>query len=52
MKEQLESEKAELEKQVTVNQELIETTQTMIYWLKKRIKLVDAQLKAMPENKE
>ena len=46
-REQIESEKKELERQVQVNEDQIKTAQTAIYWLKKRIKVAEAQLKEM-----
>jgi hypothetical protein len=51
MKEELEKEKTELARQITVNEELIKTSQTQIYWLKKRLKLTEGQIKALPEEK-
>jgi hypothetical protein len=50
MKETLEAEKAELERQIKVNQEQSQTALTAVYWLKKRVKLVESQMKEMPEN--
>lgn len=45
-----ESEKTELERQIQVNEDQIKTAQTAIYWLKKRIKVAEAQLKEMGED--
>lgn len=48
-REQIEAEKAELERQIQVNEDQIKTAQTAIYWLKKRIKVAEAHIKAMGE---
>lgn len=47
-KEQLEKEKAELERQITLNEEQIKTAQTAIHWLKKRVKLAERQIADLP----
>lgn len=49
-REQIETEKTELERQIQVNEDQIKTAQTAIYWLKKRIKVAEAQLKEMGED--
>lgn len=48
-REQIEAEKKELERQIQVNEDQIKTAQTAIYWLKKRIKVAEGQLKEMGE---
>lgn len=46
--ETLTEEKAELEKKIKGDQSVIEAATNSIYWNKKRIKLIDSQIKALP----
>lgn len=47
MKDQLEAEKAELEKQKESFDKIIEDAKIGIHWVKKRLKLVEEQLKSL-----
>jgi hypothetical protein len=49
MKEQLELEKAGLEKQIQDHYETIKTAHDAIYWLKKRVKLIEKQIESLPK---
>lgn len=47
MKEELEKEKAELEAKIIAKQKEAEAATTAAYWLKKRLKVVEAEISAM-----
>lgn len=50
--ETLTQEKASLEEKIRGDQALIEAATTSIYWNKKRIKLIESQIKALPVEPE
>lgn len=50
--ETLMQEKTSLEEKIRGDQALIEACTTSIYWNKKRIKLIDSQIKALPVEPE
>lgn len=46
--ETLTSEKDSLEQKIRANEELLKSIQDTIYWDKKRVKLIEAQIKVTP----
>ena len=51
-KEQLLEEKKKIEGEIKYYEADIESSKNAIHWQKKRLKLVEAQLKSLPEEKE
>lgn len=50
--ETLTEEKTDLEKKIANDEAVIESATTSIYWNKKRIKLIDQHIKALPVKEE
>jgi len=46
--EDLKTEKETLEMKIRANEELLKSIQDTIYWDKKRVKLIDSQIKVTP----
>lgn len=50
--EKLKQEIADLQSKIKGDEQVIEASTTSIYWNKKRIKLIDSQIKALPVEPE
>lgn len=51
-KQELQDEKQIIEKAIKDQELIIDASKTNIYWQKKRLKLVEEQLKSLPEEKQ
>ena len=51
-KDELLSEQESIKALIKTHELLIEESRTAIYWQKKRLKVVESQLKSLPEEKE